>query len=427
MNTVQILEIIFATCFILQLIYIGVYGLLTGEKIYVVYGLYLFATLTFFSYYHIFKIDSAFHEITVQTILTITTGIYLQFLLVSLLNEKVYARYYFIGQKVLRFNLPGAFIAGIISFIPVFKNFYLFYYNLQALFVIAYFFLYYFLYKNGIKTYKYFIIAGSFVLMATLLYLRLYIGGGQKRDFAGSSHTDYYGVSLIALVVESILFTIGLQYRQFALQAEKHKLESTLLKKEIKLIKNRFNSHFINNAFSILLLNLGSSDETKKVRLYIKDLAGYFRNILNITEKNTHSLEDELDFTEGYIKLQQSISVTPFSYKILIDDDFDTYSLLVPPMLLQPFVENAIKHGFAGMDYPGEISIYATFKDDMPIIKIVDNGKGINAGKLIENVGLSSTQQHLQLLSGDFDKKFISLYQNVSSPGTTVEIILPVA
>lgn len=425
MITVQILEIIFATCFILQLIYIGVYGLLTGEKIYEVYGLYLFSTLIYFSYYHIFKINSVFHEITVQTIITITTGIYLKFLLVSLFNEKEYAKHYTVASKILRANLLGALIAGALSFVPFFRKFYLIYYNLQALFVILYFFFYYYLFRDGIKRYKYFIIAGSFVLMATLLYLRLYIGGGQKRDFNNNQQINYYMVSLIALIIEPVLFTIGLQYRQFALQAERHRLESILLKKEIKLIKNRFNSHFINNAFNILLLNLGTTDETKKVRLYIKDLANYFRNILKITEKNTHSLEDELEFTEGYIKLQQSISVTPFTYEIIIDDDFDTYSLQVPPMLLQPFIENSIKHGFATVEYPGNISIHAKIQNNQPVVIISDNGKGIDESKMKENIGLSSTQQHLQLLSGNYGKKYISIYNNKTARGVTVEITIP--
>jgi hypothetical protein len=128
----------------------------------------------------------------------------------------------------------------------------------------------------------------------------------------------------------------------------KKELKKLALENEVKALRAQINPHFIQNTFDIVAERMqnGKADESV---LMIKKVSSYFRQVLDKSEMVSLSLEDELEFTEEYIKIQQLIQPQLFTYSIQVGDDIDSFSLKVPSMLLQPVVENIIQHGFAGM------------------------------------------------------------------------------
>ncbi len=172
------------------------------------------------------------------------------------------------------------------------------------------------------------------------------------------------------------------------------------LENELKLIKTQLNPHFVQNAFNTLSLNLPDDTIGNNNKNYIMQLSAYFRKVLEVTNNDVHSLEAELEFTEEYLKLQQKIVKNTFEYKIEIDDNFDTFSIEVPTMLLQPYVENCIKHGFEGLDYKGIIIIKCTIEGEMPIIEIIDNGQGsVNNNYSSNGYGTDISKKRLTIFS----------------------------
>lgn len=137
----------------------------------------------------------------------------------------------------------------------------------------------------------------------------------------------------------------------------------------------------------MLSLNTNDDEIGLKNKNYIKQLSIYFRKVLEVNSKDRHSLEDELEFTEEYLKLQQHIIKKSFQYQINIEDKFDTYSVDIPTMLLQPYVENCLKHGFEGVEYEGLIKINCKKVNGKSIIEIEDNGKGLNGNNKIKGGG----------------------------------------
>jgi LytS/YehU family sensor histidine kinase len=99
------------------------------------------------------------------------------------------------------------------------------------------------------------------------------------------------------------------------------------------------------------------------------------RNILEYEKEDFISVEDEIRLLEDYMQLQQMRFKTSFEYNITINDNVRPYFQLVPPMLLQPFVENSIIHGFGNIDYTGKINIIFENKTDFMEIIIQDNGR----------------------------------------------------
>ncbi|MCY1479342.1 hypothetical protein D9M68_127780 [compost metagenome] len=88
---------------------------------------------------------------------------------------------------------------------------------------------------------------------------------------------------------------------------------------------------------------------------------------------------------ENYLSIQQLLYSNKFDYKIEVEDAIDTEAILLPPMLTQPFIENAIKHGLGNKDKNGMIEIHFYLKESKLFFEVSDNGKGFDAEKKVTN------------------------------------------
>lgn len=151
-----------------------------------------------------------------------------------------------------------------------------------------------------------------------------------------------------------------------------------------KLLITQMNPHFIFNSISNIQALIHDKNEEAAIR-YLSQFSVLTRQILENSNENYISLEEEVGMMENYLSIQQLLYSNKFSFTIVIEDGIDTESLFLPPMLTQPFIENAIKHGLSDTSQNGKIDIRFYHKQDKLFFEILDNGKGFDASKTISN------------------------------------------
>lgn len=167
-------------------------------------------------------------------------------------------------------------------------------------------------------------------------------------------------------------------YRQQRLREKNNLLrsENQQLNMEQKLLQAQLNPHFIFNAIANLQGLIASGHTNESVR-YLKSFSGLLRGILEQNRKDFIELEEEVTSLTNYIQLQQMRYAGTFDYKITVDEQLDVNETLIPPMLIQPFVENAIEHGFRNLSYKGLLTINFKLDGDCLVIEVDDNGSGL--------------------------------------------------
>ena len=155
------------------------------------------------------------------------------------------------------------------------------------------------------------------------------------------------------------------------------KLENHLLSLEQKALQLQMNPHFIFNVLNGIKA-LGNSGKTDKLNKTISQFSVLLRSILSNSRKEEISLKEEINSLKNYIELEQSMSSKTFEYTIKTDlKNIDIEEVLIPTMLIQPFIENAIKHGFQ-THKKGKITINFEIKNTFLNCSIIDNGIGIH-------------------------------------------------
>lgn len=171
-------------------------------------------------------------------------------------------------------------------------------------------------------------------------------------------------------------------------------LKNAALKSELSAIKAQLNPHFLYNVFNTI--NASVPKEMEETREMIAELSDLFRYQLKASREDYVSLAEELEFVKKYLKLEQRRFEDRLRIHIEVSDGL--LSRKIPPMILQPLVENSVKHGIAPLVEGGNINIIIQERDDKLLFEISDTGIGIEDKEAIFNlgVGLSNTQKRLQ-------------------------------
>ena len=170
-------------------------------------------------------------------------------------------------------------------------------------------------------------------------------------------------------------------------------------------------------------------DSNSKAITYINAVSNQLRETMAITKEVFVPLGAELKRLEAYIEIEQIRQPDLFSYHLIRDDSLDLDRFLVPPMMLQPIVENCIVHAFEGMTNGAFIKVIIKPELDQLNIDVLDNGRGM---KLMDksddqhvSVGLNNITERLRALSNIQKQKFeLSIFSNREN-GTTVRLSIP--
>jgi len=185
----------------------------------------------------------------------------------------------------------------------------------------------------------------------------------------------------VFLGVLSLLFII---YRQQRLKGRNILLasENKRLNIEQKLLQVQLNPHFIFNAIANLQGLISSGDSKEAVR-YLSTFSKLLRNVLEQNTKEFIELDEEIASLHNYLQLQQMRFSGLFDYQITANH-LQLENVLIPPMLIQPFVENAIEHGFRNIAYHGNLAITFATAHNQLLIVVDDNGCGVSAKAAVQ-------------------------------------------
>jgi ligand-binding sensor domain-containing protein/signal transduction histidine kinase len=191
--------------------------------------------------------------------------------------------------------------------------------------------------------------------------------------------TTSFTILLIVAIATFIMASVYL-WTYFVRRRERRKrqhleLENTVLQLEQKALQLQMNPHFLFNALTSIKAMVGRS-QLDQAQEEINNFAKLMRGVLNNSRKPLISLQEEIDVLEQYLHIEQVCHQDKFEYKIEVDDNVDTAEIDLPPMLIQPFVENAVVHGVSHLQQQGMINVRFTREGDVLVCEIRDNGIG---------------------------------------------------
>ena len=248
--------------------------------------------------------------------------------------------------------------------------------------------------------------------------------------------TNIRSRNIIVIGLISLVFLAGIFfsfYKQRSLQNEKKILS---LKQEA--LQSQMNPHFVFNALNSIKLYIINNEQKNAVH-YLNKFAKLIRKILEASKVKEISLHEELETMDLYMTIENIRFNNEINYNFNVDKDLNLDSIKVPPLVLQPFLENAIWHGLSSKsgEKKIEISISRKTKKFLDII-IVDNGIGriasakIKANKSInrKSIGIDLTKERLR----NFDRSLVNSFsldysdlvgENNIIEGTKVSIRIP--
>lgn len=170
-------------------------------------------------------------------------------------------------------------------------------------------------------------------------------------------------------------------------------LSEAALKSELAALKAQLNPHFLYNVFNTISASV--PPEQERTREMIAELSDLFRYQLKASKSDLVPLREELAFVKSYLDLEKARFGKRL--QVCIDVPGALYEEPVPPMLLQPLVENSIKHGIASLIEGGEVSIRIRKNGDGIAFEVADTGVGVSDKSKLFNTGLGLTNTKLRL------------------------------
>jgi Histidine kinase/Y_Y_Y domain/Two component regulator propeller len=216
---------------------------------------------------------------------------------------------------------------------------------------------------------------------------------------------------------------------------EKEIINRKLNEMEQMALRSQMNPHFIFNCLNSIQDYVINSD-VQGANKFITDFSRLIRSTLDNSSKKVISIEDEIKYLTNYLTIEQYRFENKFTFNIYKDESINLYDNYIPPMLLQPYIENAIRHGINNKkEGVGLIEINILKKQHKLICEIIDNGIGRKAAMELkgntaieyQSKGMELTAKRIQLLNKNIEEDIVIKIEDVKPPkmGTKVTISLP--
>jgi len=244
---------------------------------------------------------------------------------------------------------------------------------------------------------------------------------------------------LVALVFSGLIYALYLYRIRQIEHTERLKTEFNrqLAETRLEALRAQMNPHFIFNCLNSINRYIIKSD-IKTSSLYLTRFAKLIRLILDNSEHKKVVLSNELEALKLYIEMEALRFDHKFSFEVEVDPSVDTDNIEIPPLIIQPYVENAIWHGLLHKEAGGHLAVKVSKLDEMLICEISDNGIGREKAKAYKSqnaptrksVGMKLTEERLNIAGEGFgqagSQKIIDLYDDQGQPcGTKVVLTIP--
>lgn len=250
--------------------------------------------------------------------------------------------------------------------------------------------------------------------------------------------------TLIILIALAIVLWMATRYalRRLHEQNERERLkletDRNLLELEQKALRMQMNPHFLFNCLNSIK-GLIAEDKNNEAKIYLSKFAKLMRTMLDHSMDSFVSLENEIASLQNYVELEKLSREDRFQFKVEVGDSIDKEFIGLPPMLIQPFVENSIIHGLDAKSTKGLVVVSFNIEGEYLKCTIEDNGVGREKAKMLEDesitkhksAAISVTQERLNILNRNLNQKETKIQitdlkdQNDLPAGTRVELFIP--
>lgn len=248
----------------------------------------------------------------------------------------------------------------------------------------------------------------------------------QETEFQGQKLKSQRLLMFALIVIVLFVILIGVLFNR------QNKLRSMLLVEQNrqKLLRSQMNPHFIYNSLSAIQNFILSNNSMESVT-YISEFSDLMRMVLENSRKDLISLKEDIDFINFYLKLQRLRFSDKFNYQIKVDENINPDIIKIPPMLTQPFIENAVEHGMRQIEKDGLIQVnYRIVNNDL-VISVIDNGKGLDTKSESKYKSLATiiTKERIEnihkLLKVKIEMEISESFPDKENKGVKVDFIIP--
>jgi len=248
-----------------------------------------------------------------------------------------------------------------------------------------------------------------------------------KEELATANNTKQ-NITIVALaaIILLLLLMVFISYRG----NKRQKYVNNML--ALRGLRSQMNPHFIFNALNSVNSFIATSDE-RKANAYLSDFSKLMRSVLENSEEDFIPLSSEIDLIKKYTMLEHFRFKDKFDYELIIDDDLKIDDFHIPPMLLQPYVENAVWHGLRYKEEKGKLDIYFGRKDsNTAVITITDDGVGRTKSKALKTTnqkkqrskGMGNIKKRIAILNEMYDDRVAVQVEDVTSEGEGTRVTL---
>ncbi|MCM2301907.1 MAG: histidine kinase [Flavobacteriaceae bacterium] len=269
----------------------------------------------------------------------------------------------------------------------------------------------------------------------------IFLATSDLKNYFQSNGINEQAFIYFGAAIEIFVFAIILGHRITSMENEEVAINLKLVRQtaeteelRMEMLKSQMNPHFIFNMLNSIN-SLIIKNQVENASDYITKFSRFIREILNSSRKNSMSLADELNIIKLYIVLEQARVEGGFSYEVIIEDNISPNFIHIPPMFLQPFIENAIWHGLAHKQGDKKLIIKLIKQNEFYLLEVIDNGVGYKKGieiaqkRMVKSSGLAVqiVKNRLQsLYKNETTDVVIEDLTNETTSGTRVTFKFPI-
>lgn len=230
---------------------------------------------------------------------------------------------------------------------------------------------------------------------------------GSKKYIVFNYFTDKYwyqnlwvrvlGISLLLILILVSVYIIKIRNNKKKIEWQRLKMQS---------LSTQLNPHFVFNSLNSIQ-GLVNNNELEKTNIYLSDFAKLMRNIVDFGQKETITLGQDINALKNYISLENLRF--PFLFEMIVDEKLDVDNLDVIPLLAQPILENAVKHGVSKQKENGKIRMKISKNEDNLVYEIEDNGNGFDYQQDFKGIGIKLTKEKINLFNQSSNSVKINL------------------
>ncbi|MES2134253.1 MAG: histidine kinase [Bacteroidota bacterium] len=238
---------------------------------------------------------------------------------------------------------------------------------------------------------------------------------------------------IIGVLMFFLLFMLMAGYLMIRSSREKRRVNQLLA---LKSLRGQMNPHFIFNALNSVNHYISQNDERKANR-YLSDFSKLMRMVMDSSKHSLVPLNEEMDMLKLYLQLEHARFNDKFDYTVDISENVSNSEFELPPMLIQPYLENAIWHGLRYLDHKGQLALFLEEQHHELVVSITDNGIGRNKSlelkthnqKKQASIGMQNIENRIVIMNDLFGTNIrvevTDAHPELANCGTKVKLYIP--